>query len=305
MSNLDMSVSLGNMDLKNPVMTASGTFGYGDEVKDYMNPDILGAITVKGLTVEPTSGNSTPRIAETPSGLLNSIGLENPGVDNFIKNKLEIIRKINSPIIVNISGHSLKDFAILAKKLEPYPEIKALEVNVSCPNIAGGGMAFGTDSDLVYEVTETVKNNYSGTVITKLSPNVTDIVEMALAAEKGGADVISLINTLLGMSIDVEKRSPVLGNVLGGLSGPAIKPVALRMVYQTYKKIGIPIIGIGGIMTGEDAVEFMLAGASAVAVGTANLIEPDASQNILNEIKNYMEQKNITDIKNIIGEAHI
>ena len=300
----ELSVSLGEMVLENPIITASGTCGYGEELQDYIDLKKLGAVTVKGLTVNPTSGNPTPRIAETPSGLLNSIGLENPGIDNFIKNEMEIIRKIDIPVIANISGHSLEDFNILSRKLDPYPEIAAVEVNVSCPNLEGGGMVFGTDKKLVEEITAGVKNNFSRTVITKLTPNVTDIGEIAAAAEAGGADAVSLINTLLGMKIDIEKKQPVLGNIFGGLSGPAVKPVALAMVYQVYKKVDIPILGMGGIMKGEDALEFILAGAAAVEIGTATLVDPTASVRILKEIKEYLLENDMKKLEKLRGRAH-
>lgn len=303
MNNIDLKVDLGPLTLKNPVITASGTFGYGDELTPYLDPDKLGAITVKGLTVEPTEGNLTPRIAETTGGLLNSIGLENPGLEEFINSKIEVIKNIDTEVFVNISGHSLDDFCVLAESLAPFEEISALEVNVSCPNIKGGGMAFGTDSDLVYQVTKKVKENYGGTIIVKLSPNVTDIVEMADAAVTGGADIISLINTLLGMAIDTDKQKPVLANTFGGLSGPAIKPVALRMVYQVARKVDIPIIGMGGIMTAEDLIEFIMAGADAVAIGTATLVNPSASIDILDGIKEYMNNNNINDLSEIRGNA--
>ena len=297
----DLRVRLGPLQLKNPVLTASGTFGYGDEVRDFMDPNVLGAITVKGLTVDPTSGNKTPRIAETPAGMLNSIGLENPGLEKFIEEKIELLGEFSTEVLVNISGHSVEDFIILAERLAPFEEIAGLEVNVSCPNIDKGGMAFGTDPDLVYEITRKVKARSDGPVIVKLSPNVTDIVEMAQAADEGGADILSLINTLLGMAINVQKRETVLGNTMGGLSGPAVKPVALRMVYEVAEAIDLPLIGMGGIMNSEDALEFLLAGASAVSVGTANLIDPAASVNILEGITNYCYEQEIDDINSIIG----
>lgn len=303
MIELDLTTRLASLKLKNPVITASGTCGYGEELKEYLDPDIPGAITVKGLTIKPSVGNPAPRITETPAGILNSIGLENPGLEEFLATKLSVIGKLNVPVLVNISGHSLDDFAFLAEKLAPYPQIAGLEVNVSCPNLAGGGMAFGTDSELVYRVAYRVKENYPGPVIIKLTPNVTDIVEMAEAAVAGGADIISLINTLLAMAIDIDDKRPLLGNTFGGLSGPAIKPVALRMVYQVASRVKIPIIGMGGIMTGRDAIEFILAGASAVAVGTATLIEPGAVARIIEEIKEYMVEKEIKRITDLIGQA--
>ncbi|MFW5976488.1 MAG: dihydroorotate dehydrogenase [Bacillota bacterium] len=305
MNDLNLEVELGKIKLKNPLITASGTFGFGEEIKIYMKPEIVGAITVKGITVNPSKGNPSPRIVETPAGLLNSIGLENPGIETFIKEKLPLIKELKVPVMVNISGYSIKDFSVLAKRLNPYRDIiKALEINVSCPNISGGGMAFGTDSKLIYRVVEEVKNNFPGPIITKLSPNVTDIVEIACAAESAGTDIISLINTLLGMAIDINSKRPELGNIFGGLSGPAIKPVALRMVYQLYENIEIPIIGMGGIMKGEDVIEFMLAGAKAVGIGTANLVEPAACKNILNEIKDYLISNNINNISALVGKAH-
>ncbi len=304
MSKLDLSVNLGSLQFKNPVITASGTCGYGQELQKFMDLDLLGAITIKGLSVEPKNGNPTPRIAETASGLLNAIGLENPGLKEFKKEMIGVIREFNTPIIANISGSTLDDFALLAEELAVIEEISALEVNVSCPNIKKGGMAFGTDSELVYEVTKRVKKIFPRPVIIKLSPNVTDIKEIAAAAEKGGADIISLINTILGLAIDLDSQQPVLGNVFGGLSGPAIKPVALRMVYQVRQASELPIIGMGGIMNGEDALEFILAGADAVSVGTATLVEPDASIRILKEIRKYMKKNEIKKISELKGKAH-
>ena len=305
MNDIDLSVKIGDMEWKNPITTASGTAGYGQELKDYFDPEIMGALTVKGLTVEPTDGNPTPRIAETTGGILNSIGLENPGLKKFLKGEIENLGEFELPVIVNISGYSVDEFEKLASGLASCEEISALEVNVSCPNIKGGGMAFGTDSELIYKITKKIKKIYPGTVIVKLSPNVTDIVEMAEAVQAGGADCVSLINTLRGMAIDIEERKPLLGNIFGGLSGPAIKPVALSMVYQVSKVIDIPILGMGGIMNGEDVLEFIMAGASAVAVGTATLIDPEAVPEILKEIENYMIDNDIEKIKDLIGEAHV
>ena len=299
-----LNVSLGELKLKNPVITASGTFGFGTELTEYFPVANLGAVTLKGITVEESLGNDLPRIAETPAGILNSIGLENPGIEKFKKNTIPEIKNLNLPLIANISGYSIKDFKYLAQKLENEEAIKALEVNVSCPNIKEGGMVFGTDSEMIYKVSKEVRKVYTGPLIVKLSPNVTDIVEMGKAAVEGGADIISLINTLLGMAIDADKQEAVLANDFGGLSGPAVKPVALRMVYQLYKKLNVPIIGMGGIMSGKDAVEFLLAGASAVGVGTATLRDPDASQKIIFEIENYLEKHNISDLNDIIGKAH-
>ncbi|MFW6389499.1 MAG: dihydroorotate dehydrogenase [Halanaerobiales bacterium] len=304
MTNINSAVKLASIKLKNPVITASGTCGFGQELTGFFDIEKLGGLTVKGITIKPSRGNTMPRIAETPAGLLNSIGLENPGINSFIENKLKMLKQYKLPVIVNISGHSIDDFAYIAEKLAPYSEIDALEVNVSCPNIAGGGMAFGTDEKLVYKVTEVVKNNYPKDIIVKLSPNVTDITAVAKAAEEAGADIISLINTLLGMAIDVKKEKPVLGNIFGGLSGPAIKPVALRMVYQVAEAVEAPIIGMGGIMNGEDALEFIMAGASAVAVGTATLINPDACLKISKEIELILKEKKIDNINSLVGIAH-
>lgn len=302
---IDLSTKMSSLKLKNPLITASGTCGFGVELSDFIDIERLGAITVKGITVNPRTGNPTPRIVETSAGILNSIGLENPGVDEFVSEKLAIIKEYDVPLIVNISGHSIEDFCSLAEKLSTYQEISALEVNVSCPNIAGGGMAFGTDANLIYQVTNEVRRVYNGIIIVKLSPNVTDIVEMAKAAEEAGADIISLINTLLGMKIDTNRRRPELGNIFGGLSGPAIKPVALRMVYQVAANIDIPIIGMGGIMSGNDALEFLMAGASAVAVGTATMIDPELPLKIISEIEEYMKNNEINSLSEIIGSAQV
>ncbi len=303
MNDLDLSTKLGPLSLKNPLLTASGTFGYGHELDQFISPDIFGAITLKGITIKPTQGNPSPRIVETASGIINSIGLENPGIDKFLTEKIEDLSDINTVIIANISGHTVDDFAYLAEKISKVDIISAIEINVSCPNIAGGGMIFGTDSELIYQVSKKAKNNYQGPVIIKLSPNVTDIVEMAMAAKEAGSDIVSLINTLLGMAIDAEKMKVVLGNTFGGLSGPAIKPVALRMVYQVASKVDIPIIAMGGVMNGKDAIEFLLAGADAVAIGTANLIDPKSGEMILNEIKDYMNRKDFKNIDDIKGKA--
>ena len=303
MNNPDLSVSLGDLQLKNPVITASGTCGYGSELENYIDVEKLGGLTVKGLTIKPTRGNPLPRIAETPAGMLNSIGLENPGLKIFKKKKTQIIKNYDLPVIVNISGHSVDDFANLADKLCSSTNISALEVNVSCPNLADGGMAFGTDSEQIYQITKKVKNNFGGTVIVKLSPNVTDIVEMSTAVQEGNGDIVSLINTLLGMAIDPDTQNPVLGNTFGGLSGPAIKPVALRMVYQVASSIDIPLIGMGGIMNGKDAIEFLLAGANAVGVGTATLVNPQSCNKIIKEIEEYLTEKKISSVNEIIGKA--
>ncbi len=304
-NSIDLSIKMSSLKLKNPLITASGTCGFGEELNDFIDIEKLGALTVKGITVNPRTGNPTPRIVETSAGILNSIGLENPGIDEFIIKKLAIFKKYQLPMIVNISGHSIDDFSFLAEKLAPYKEIAALEVNVSCPNVAGGGMAFGTDANLIYKVTKEVRKVYNGVIIVKLSPNVTDIVEMAKAAEEAGADIISMINTLLGMKIDINKRRPELGNIFGGLSGPAIKPVALRMVYQVAANVDIPIIGMGGIMSGNDAIEFLMAGASAVSVGTATMVDPELPLKIIKEIEEYMKENQINNLGEIIASAQV
>lgn len=303
MNNPDLSVKIGDLKFKNPLTTASGTSGYGQELKDYYNPEILGALTVKGLTVEPSAGNPAPRIVETPAGILNSIGLENPGLDEFKEKEVECLGEFELPVIVNISGHSVEDYLTLARELASCDQISALEVNVSCPNIEGGGMAFGTDTEQVYRITRRVKEVYPRTVIVKLTPNVTDITEIAVAAEEAGADCISLINTLQGMAIDIHNREPVLGNTFGGLSGPAVKPVALSMVYKTAQQVSIPVIGMGGIMSAEDALEFIMAGASAVAVGTGAMVNPELIPEIIDDLRSYLQENEINRVEDIIGAA--
>ncbi|MGM0410595.1 MAG: dihydroorotate dehydrogenase [Bacillota bacterium] len=298
-----LNVKLGDLELKNPIITASGTFGFGKDLEKYFSVEKLGAVTLKGITVEKSEGNDLPRIAESPAGIINSIGLENPGIEKFMDDIIPEVSTINTTVIANISGYSVKDFVYLAKKLAYEDSIDAIEVNVSCPNIKNGGMAFGTNSDLIYKITKEVRKVYDKTIIVKLSPNVTDIVKMAQAAESGGADIISLINTFLAMSIDIKNQKPVLANTFGGLSGPAIKPIALRMVYQIAKEVEIPIIGIGGIMSGEDAIEYLLAGATAVGIGTATLRDPGASIKILKDMKKYLLKNDIDNIENIIGKA--
>lgn len=299
-----LATTLAGMKLKSPVMTASGTFGFGEEFEDFVDLTALGAIVVKGTTLEPRCGNSGVRIAETPSGMLNCIGLENPGVDRLLKDILPRIAKYGTPVIVNISGGSAEDYGVLAARLD-VPEVAAIELNVSCPNVKEGGIAFGTRVPAMQSVIEAAKRNTAKPVIIKLSPNVTDIVEMALAAQAAGADAISMINTLIGMAIDVRTRRPILGNIIGGLSGPAVKPVALRMVWQVAQAVTIPIIGMGGIMTGRDAVEFLLAGASAVAVGTANFVNPYAVRDIAGEINDYLIANGFANVNDIVGKLHI
>ena len=293
-----------NLNLKNPLITASGTCGNGKELADFFDINQLGAFTTKGITVEAQSGNKTPRIAETASGIINSIGLENPGVDSFIEEVLPETKKYTLPILANISGYSSGDFITLAEKLESRKEIAGIEVNLSCPNIKGGGMIFGTDPEKVFEITKKVREVYSGYIIVKLTPNITDITETALAAEKAGADAVAMINTLSAMKIDIDQQKPLLANTFGGLSGPAVRPVAVKMVYQTYKKLNIPILGLGGVRSGSDVIEFMLAGATAVGIGTVNMIDPTAGPRIIKEIKEYMIKHQIKNLNSIIGAAH-
>ena len=281
-------------------MTASGTFGYGSEFASYVNLHRLGAIVVKGISLLPRAGNKPPRIVETTGGMLNAIGLENVGVEKFIREKMPFLREITTPVIVNILGDSIEEYGQLAEKLSEVEGISALEVNISCPNVKKGGVAFGTDPVMVEAVTKAVKERTTLPVIMKLSPNVTDITATARAAENGGADTISLINTLMAMAIDHRTRRPALANIIGGLSGPAIKPVALRMVWQVAGAVSIPIIGIGGIMTAEDALEFLIAGATAVQIGTANLINPDSTERIIEGISKFVEE-NGPSIREIIG----
>ncbi|SMB92618.1 dihydroorotate oxidase B, catalytic subunit [Desulfonispora thiosulfatigenes DSM 11270] len=302
MSKVNLSQTMMGINFENPVLTASGTYGFGTEYNEIIDVSKLGGIVSKGLTLESRKGNPGVRLKETPSGLLNCIGLENPGVEKFITDYLPKMIKLNTKIIANISGNTLDDYKLIAEKLD-LNEINALEVNISCPNVKAGGMAFGTDAKMVEKVTNTVKSATSLPVIVKLSPNVTDITEMALAAESGGADGLALINTLLGMSVDINRQKPSLGNVFGGLSGPAIKPVALRMVWQVFQKVNIPIIGLGGISKWEDAVEFMLAGASLVMVGTSNFSNPLAPLEIIEGIEKYCEKNNLSSVSDLIGLA--
>lgn len=294
---IDLSVDIGGIKLKNPVITASGTFGFGREYGELYDLKKLGAITVKGITYKPRGGNLPPRIAETSSGILNSVGLENPGIDAFILKELPNLRKFQVPIIANISGNTIEEFEIMTEMLNN--SVEFIELNVSCPNVKKGGMVFGINADSIYKVTEAAKKNSKVPIIVKLSPNVTDIAEMALAAEAGGADCISLINTVTGMKIDINKRKPYFDNIIAGLSGPAIKPIALKMVWETALKINIPIIGMGGIMDWRDAVEFFMAGADAISIGTANFIEPYTPLKVLEGIRNYMEEHGVRDIKSM------
>ena len=298
---ISMSVKIGTLKLKNPVMTASGTFGYGGEYADYVDLNKLGAIVVKGLSLKPRAGNPPPRIMETPSGMLNAVGLQNIGVHTFIEEKLPILRKYDTNVIANIYGETYDEYKKVAQKLTSAKGVHALEVNISCPNVRKGGLSFGADPKSAAAVTRKVKEVTGLPVIVKLTPNVTDITAIAAAVEKAGADAISLINTLTGMSVDIFTRRPHLKNVTGGLSGPAIKPVALRMVWQVLQKISIPVIGIGGIMNAEDALEFLILGAKAVQIGTANFINPQATIEIIADIERYMELNGIKNISKLIG----
>ena len=298
-----MKVSIGSLKLRNPVMTASGTFGYGEEFGSLVNLHRLGAIIVKGISLLPRQGNPPPRIAETACGMLNAIGLENVGLERFFTEKLPFLKGIDTPLIVNILGDSVEDYQQLAERLDAEEKVAALEVNISCPNVKKGGVAFGTDPDMAHAVTKAVCNKFSRPVIVKLSPNVTDIAMIARAVEEAGADAVSLINTVLGMGIDIESCRPKLANIFGGLSGPAIKPIALRMVWQVADSVSIPIIGIGGITTSEDALEFLLAGATAIQVGTANFINPQVTEEIIQGIEAYLEKKGIASLEELIGKA--
>lgn len=297
-----LNVKIGSLELKNPVLTASGTFGYGTEYADFINLNRLGGFIVKGTTLEPRQGNDYPRMVETPSGMLNAVGLQNKGVDYFIENIYPNLLQYDSEIIVNVSGAKVEDYAAVAEKLNSKERINAIEVNISCPNVKSGGMAFGTTCEGAEAVTAAVRKKFEKTLIVKLSPNVTSVTDIAKAAESAGADAVSLINTLMGMAIDVERRRPYLSTITGGLSGPAIRPVAVRMVWQTAKAVKIPVIGLGGIMNGRDAIEFMLAGATAVQIGTANFIDPQTTVKVIDWINDFCDRHGIADINEIIGE---
>jgi dihydroorotate dehydrogenase (NAD+) catalytic subunit len=301
MNKPDLSVQLGPLSLKNPVLTASGTFGYGREFASLMDPNLLGGIVVKGISLKPMAGNPPPRIVETPCGMLNAIGLANVGLEYFLSEKLPWLQKLDTRVIVNIYGHTLDEYGAVAAGLKGVSGIAALEVNISCPNVEQGGMAFGTDPAVAARVTERVLKETDKPVIVKLSPNVTDIQAVARAVEQAGAHALSLINTLTGMTIDIEKRTPELANGSGGLSGPAIRPVALHMVHQVVKTVNIPVIGMGGILEPRDALEFLIAGAQAVQVGTANFANPRASLAILEGIEKFLKDRGINSVKEIIG----
>ena len=297
----DMSVEIAGIKMRNPVMTASGTFGYGSEFVDYMDLESIGAIITKGLSLRPKAGNRTPRIVETPGGMLNAIGLQNVGIEAFIEDKIPFLRTVDTPVIVNLYGNSLEEYGELAHRLDKITEVAGVEVNISCPNVRQGGIVFGTDPRAAYQVVKLVREATIKPVIVKLSPNVTDIVEMARACEEAGADALSLINTLTGMAVDLQKRRPVLANVTGGLSGPAIKPVALRMVWQVARAVKLPVIGIGGIISATDALEFIVAGATAIQVGTASFLDPSAAQTIARDMERYLVENGIAGIREMIG----
>jgi dihydroorotate dehydrogenase (NAD+) catalytic subunit len=298
---VNLGFSIGDLHFKNPVLTASGTFGYGSEFDDFLDVSRLGGIVLKGTTLEPREGNLYPRMAETPSGMLNAVGLQNKGIDYFEKFIYPRVLNYGTNIIMNINGSYIEDYIALAERINKLEGIPAIELNISCPNVKMGGMAFGTNLTSAREVTREVRAVYSKKLIVKLSPNVTNIVDFARVVEEEGADSVSLINTLLGMSVDVTNMRPALSTITGGLSGPAVKPVALRMVWQVANAVRIPVIGIGGIMSFSDALEFLLAGASAVQVGTASFIDPQSSVKILEGIENYIIKKGFSDIKEIVG----
>lgn len=301
---LDLRVNIAGLQLKNPVIAASGTFGFGREYAEYMDLNKLGGVSVKGLTLKPRQGNKPPRIAETPAGILNSVGLQNPGVEAFIKEEIPFLRQFDTRIIANIAGNTIEDYCEMAEILGS-ADIDAIELNVSCPNVKAGGISFGTTCTGISEITKRVRDYCKQPLIVKLTPNVTDIKETAKAAEASGADAVSLINTILGMAVDIHKRRPILANNMGGLSGPAVKPVAVRMVYEVSKVVNIPVIGMGGITTGEDAIEFLLAGASAVMVGTANFVNPAACIEVAEGIENYLLRYKHTSLKDVIGKLEL
>lgn len=299
----NLKVNISGVEFKNPVTTASGTFGSGREYREFLDLNQLGAVTIKGVSNKKWTGNKPPRIAETYGGMLNSVGLQNPGVDFIIKYEIPFLKQYDTKIIVNVCGHTIEEYCDVVDSLSNQP-IDLLELNISCPNVAQGGISFGTDTKMVQKVVSEVKKYAKQPLVVKLSPNVTDITEIARAAEYGGADALSLINTILGMKIDIDKRKPILANKFGGLSGPAIMPIAVRMVYQVANCVDLPIIGMGGISNGNDAIEFILAGATMVAVGTANFSNPSATIDVLNGINDYMDKYKIDDINKIRGSLN-
>jgi len=299
-----LNVNINKLELKNPVMTASGTFGYGLEFNDFISIDEIGGIIVKGTTLEPRQGNDYPRMAEVPSGMLNCVGLQNKGVEYFCSNIYPQIKDINTNMIVNVSGSTLEDYAACAARINELDNIPAIELNISCPNVKAGGMAFGVTASGAASVVKAVREVYDKTLIVKLSPNVTSVVDIAKACEAEGADSVSLINTLMGMAIDIEKRKPILSIATGGLSGPAVKPVALRMVWQVAKAVNIPVIGLGGISSATDAIEFLMAGATAIQIGTANFLDPTITIKVRDGINQWLDEHNIFDVNDIIGSLN-
>ena len=304
-NDISVAVNINGIKMKTPIMTASGTFGYGSEYTDFVDLNQLGAIVVKGITNVPWTGNEMPRIAETPQGMLNSIGLQNVGVERFINEKLPYLSSFDAPVIVNVCGKTEEEYVEVVEKLSEAGHIASIELNISCPNLNCGGMSFGVDPNLTYQLVQRVREKTDLPLLVKLSPNVTDVTKIAVAAEDAGADGLSAINTLLGMGIDIKTRKPLIANVVAGLSGPAIKPVALRVVWQVYNTVKIPIIGMGGIMKAEDAIEFFLAGASAVAVGTANFVNPSVSIDIVSGIREYLNQHQIGSLQKLVGSLEV
>lgn len=300
-----MGVNVGGIRLKNPVMTASGTFGYAREFERFVDLNRLGAIIVKGLSLKPSKGNPPPRIVETPCGMLNAIGLENVGIEAFVKEKLPFLREISTPVLLNIYGKEVGEYAELAARIDDIEDVSGIEVNISCPNVKAGGLAFGVAPDAARSVVRAVRDRTRKPIMVKLTPNVTDITEIARSVEDAGADSISLINTITGMAVDIHSRRPKLRNVTGGLSGPAIRPIALRMVWQVVQSVKIPVVGIGGIITAADALEFLIAGATAVQVGTANFVNTRATMDIIEGIETFLAERNISDIAEIIGSLEI
>lgn len=302
---MDLSVNIGKLRFKNPVLTASGTFGYGEEFADFLDLERLGGFIVKGTTLNPRDGNPYPRMAETPAGMLNAVGLQNKGVDYFIGHIYPRIKDLDTNMLVNLSGSSIEDYVAAAEKLAGLERVPAIELNISCPNVKAGGMAFGTSCEAAGRVVAAVRRAYPKTLVVKLSPNVTDIASIAKAVEAEGADAVSLINTLLGMAVNAETQRPVLSTVTGGLSGACVKPIALRMVWQVYHAVKVPIIGLGGIMNATDAIEFFLAGATAIQVGTANFINPRVTMEIVDGIAAYLERKNIGSVRELVGQLKV
>ena len=302
---VDLSVEIGKLKLKNPIMTASGTFGYGEEFADFIDLNRLGGIIVKGTTLHHREGNPYPRMAETPSGMLNAVGLQNKGVDYFIEHIYPRIKDLDTRVIVNVSGSCIDDYVAVCEKLSPIDKVAAVEINISCPNVKQGGMGFGTTCSGAESVTSAVRKAYDGTMIVKLTPNVTDITEIARAVEAAGADAVSLTNTFLGMAIDVEKRKPMLSTITGGLSGPCIRPIAVRMVWQVANAVKVPVVGLGGIASGRDAIEFLLAGATAVQIGTANFVDPQVTVKAIGYIEDYLKRHQITSVRELIGGMEV